>query len=59
VAATKDDLEEIYNTIDGLEKSEIEQNKIIVKEYYFFYPLIVSFLSLLFFVYFKNKRERV
>ncbi|MGB3751458.1 MAG: VWA domain-containing protein [Arcobacteraceae bacterium] len=58
VAATKDDLEEIYNTIDNLEKSEIEQNKIIVKEYYFFYPLLVSFLSLLFFVYFKNKRER-
>jgi len=59
VASTKDDLEEIYNTIDKLEKSEIEQNKIIVKEYYFFYPLIISFLALLFFVYFKNKRERV
>jgi len=59
VASTKNDLEAIYNTIDKLEKSEIEQNKIIVKEYYFFYSLIVSFLALLFFVYFKNKRERV
>jgi len=56
VAYTKDDLQTIYKTIDSLEKSEIEQNKIVLKEYYFFYPLIVSFLALLFFVYFKNKR---
>jgi len=59
VAYTKSDLQAIYTTIDKLEKSKIEQNKIIVKEYYFFYPLIVSFLALLFFVYFKNKRENI
>ena len=58
-AYTKDDLKGIYETINKLEKSKIDQNKIIVKEYYFFFPLIVSFLSLLFFVYFKNKREKV
>ncbi|PIF04684.1 MAG: VWA domain-containing protein [Arcobacter sp.] len=57
VAYTKSDLQDIYNTIDKLEKSKIDQNKIIVKEYYFFYPLMLGFLSLLFFVYFKNKRE--
>ena len=57
VAYTKDDLQDIYKIINKLEKSKIDQNKIIVKEYYFFFPLIVSFLSLLFFVYFKNKRE--
>ena len=57
VAYTKDDLQGIYKIINKLEKSKIDQNKIIVKEYYFFYPLILSFLSLLFFVYFKNKRE--
>lgn len=57
VAYTQNDLKDIYNTIDKLEKSKIEQNKIIVKEYYFFYPLMVSFLSLLFFVYLKNRRE--
>jgi len=56
VAYTKDDLEGIYTTIDTLEKSKIEQNKIVVKEYYFFYPLMLSFLSLLFFVYFRNKK---
>ena len=57
VAYTKDDLKGIYQNIDALEKSKIEQNKIVVKEYYFFYPLMFSFLTLLFFVYFKNKRE--
>ena len=57
VAYTKNDLKDIYTTINKLEKSKIDQNKIIMKEYYFFYPLILSFLSFLFFVYFKNKRE--
>lgn len=59
VAYTKDDLKGIYKIINKLEKSKIDQNKIIVKEFYFFYPLILSFLSLLFFVYLKNKRENL
>lgn len=59
VAYTSDDLKDIYTTINQLEKSKIDQNKIIVKEFYFFYPLMLSFLSLLFFVYFKNKRENI
>jgi len=59
VAFTKEDLEKIYYTIDALEKSEIEQNKIVIKEYYFFYPLFLSFLSLLFFVYIKNRKGNV
>jgi Ca-activated chloride channel family protein len=58
VAYTKNDLKDIYVAIDKLEKSKIDQNKIVVKEYYFFYPLMFSFLSLLFFVYFKNRREK-
>jgi Ca-activated chloride channel family protein len=56
VANSKDDLKEIYEHINKLEKSEIEQNKIVLKEYYFFYPLLVSFLSLVFFVFLKNKK---
>ena len=56
-AISKDELVNIYNTIDSLEKSKIEKNKLILKEYYFFYPLIFSFLFLLFFIYLKNKRE--
>ncbi len=59
VAYNKDDLKDIYKTIDALETSKIEQNKILVKEYFFFYPLLLSFLSLLFFIYLKNKREGI
>ncbi len=59
VALTKDDLIEIYDTIDKMEKSKIERHKIVLKEYYFFYPLMLSFLFLLLFVYLKNKRENI
>lgn len=59
VAYTKEDLKKIYETIDSLEKSKIEQNKVVLKEYYFFYPLMLSFLSLLFFVYLKNKKGNI
>ncbi len=55
VALSKNDLKEIYEIINNLEKSKIEQNKIVLKEYYFFYPLILSFLSLLLFIFFKNR----
>ncbi|MEA3554104.1 MAG: VWA domain-containing protein [Campylobacterota bacterium] len=55
VAYSKNDLKEIYKVINNLEKSKIEQNKIILKEYYFFYPLMLSFLSLLLFIFFKNR----
>jgi Ca-activated chloride channel family protein len=56
IAYTKDDLTKIYKIIDSLEKSKIDQNKIVLKEYYFFFPLMISFLSLLLFVYLKNKK---
>jgi len=56
VALSKNDLKQIYNTIDELEKSKIQRHKIVLKEYYFFYPLFISFLSLLLFVYIKNKK---
>ncbi|MEA2050562.1 MAG: VWA domain-containing protein [Campylobacterota bacterium] len=59
VAKTKDNLKDIYNIIDKLEKSELTQNKIVLKEYFFFYPLMISFLSLLIFVFLKNKRENI
>jgi len=56
-ASNKQNLKLIYDTINKLEKSKIDQNKIILKEYYYFYPLMISFISLLFFVYLKNKKE--
>lgn len=56
-AKSKNDLKQIYEAINELEKSKIDQNKIVLKEYLYFYPLFISFLSLLLFVYIKNKRE--
>ncbi len=57
IANSKENLEEIYTIINKLEKSEIEQNKIILKEYYFAYPLFLAFFSLVFLVFLKNKRD--
>jgi len=46
----------LHTRIAG-DKRDLEKSKLIVKEYYFFYPLMFSFLFLLFFIYLKNKRE--
>jgi len=56
IALSEQDLKEVYKTINTLEKSELDQNKIIIKEYLFFYPLMISFLSLLIFIFLKNRR---
>lgn len=52
----KEDLKEIYATINKLERSKIDQNKIVLKDYYYFYPLFISFFTLLIYVFIKNKR---
>lgn len=49
-------LEEIYKKIDKLEKSDIERLDYSYKRYYYLYPLFFGFLSLLFYVYLRNKR---
>lgn len=56
-ANSKNNLEQIYNIIDNLEKSEIEQNKIIEKEYYYFYFLYITILSIFLFIYLRNRQE--
>jgi len=48
-------LQEVYRTIDKLEKSEIKSNKYIKKSYYFAYPLTVAMLFLLLYFYLLNK----
>ena len=55
IALNKKDLQEIYTLISQLEKTKLDQNRLVLKEYYFFYPLIFSFLFLLIFIYLKNK----
>ncbi|RXJ60505.1 vWA domain-containing protein [Candidatus Marinarcus aquaticus] len=57
MAKSKKDLLTIYEQIDQLEKSKIENNKIVLKEYLFFYPLFCAVMALIGFIYFKNKNE--
>jgi Ca-activated chloride channel family protein len=57
IANDEIDLKQIYSYINKLEKSKINQNKIVLKEYYYQYTLFLSFFSLIFLVYLKNKRE--
>lgn len=56
-ANSKDNLELIYKEINKLEKSKIEQNKIIQKKYYYIYFLFVSIFALFFYIYLKNKKS--
>ncbi len=56
-ANSKDNLEQIYKEINSLEKSKIEQNKIVQKKYLYFYLLFVSILAILFYIYFKNRNN--
>ena len=55
IAYSKEDLDEIYKQIDLLEKSKIENNKITLKEYLFFYPLFLAIIALIIYIYLKNK----
>lgn len=50
------ELQEVYAKIDALEKSEIIENSHTYKQYYFLYPLFIAMLSLLGYVYLRNKR---
>jgi Ca-activated chloride channel family protein len=54
-AYSKDDLIAIYEDINKLEKSKIDQNKIVLKDYLFFYPLFFAIFFLIIFIYLKNK----
>jgi len=54
-AYSKNDLIAIYEDINKLEKSKIDQNKIVLKDYLFFYPLFFAIFFLIIFIYLKNK----
>lgn len=55
LAYSKEDLALIYGDINRLEKSKIEQNKIVLKDYLFFYPLFFAVLSLILLIYLRNR----
>lgn len=52
---SKTGLEIIYQDINRLEKSQIDQNKIVLKDYLFFYPLFFAVISLILLIYLRNK----
>jgi len=56
-ANSKDNLELIYKEINKLEKSKIEQNKIIMKDYFYMYFLYISIFSIFFYIYYKNQNN--
>lgn len=47
----------IYKQIDRLERSKIRSKNIVLKNYYYEYPLILSFISLLLFLLLKIRRS--
>lgn len=55
-ASTARELKQVYEQIDKLEKSEIKNESFTYLNYYYVYPLFVSLLSLMLYVFFRNKR---
>ncbi len=59
IARTGEELKQIYDEIDKLEKREIRDVGYEIKEYLYFYPLIFSMLTLLIYITLKNRRELI
>ncbi len=55
-ASSATELASIYKRIDALEKSEIKNESYTYLKYYYIYPLFVGFLSLILYVFLRNKR---
>jgi Ca-activated chloride channel homolog len=55
-ASSAAELANIYQKIDELEKSEIKNESYSYLKYYYIYPLFVGFLSLIFYIFLRNKR---
>lgn len=55
-ASNANELKEVYKTIDKLEKSEIRGETFTNLKYYYQFPLFISLLSLMLYVYLRNKR---
>jgi Ca-activated chloride channel family protein len=58
-ASNANELAGVYEKIDALEKSEIKNETFTYLKYYYIYPLFVSLLSLMLYVYLRNKRGYV
>ena len=49
-------LTQVYNEIDKLEATKIDNKKIVQHTYLYIYPLFLAILSLLLFIYFRNAK---
>ena len=55
-ASSANELEDVYKRIDELEKSEIKNESFTNLNYYYTYPLFIALISLLLYIYLRNKR---
>lgn len=55
-ASSATELKEIYKKIDELEKSEIKNETFTYLKYYYVYPLFIALISLMLYIYLRNKR---
>jgi len=55
-ASSARELIAVYKKIDELEKSEIKSESFTYLKYYYIYPLFVAFISLMLYVFMRNKR---
>ncbi len=55
-ASSATQLKEIYKKIDELEKSEIKNESFTYLKYYYVYPLFIALISLMLYIYLRNKR---
>ena len=55
-ASSAAQLQEVYKKIDALETSQIKGESFTLTHYYYQFPLFIALLSLMLYVYLKNKR---
>jgi Ca-activated chloride channel family protein len=55
-ASSANELKAVYKKIDSLEKVKIKNETFTYMKYYYFYPLFIGFLSLMLYVYLRNRR---
>jgi Ca-activated chloride channel family protein len=56
-ASSATELLEIYKKIDELEKSEIKNETFTYLNYYYIYPLFIAFISLMLYIFLRNRRS--
>ena len=55
-ASSATELADVYKKIDELEKSEIKNESFTYLKYYYVYPLFIALISLMLYIYLRNKR---